>query len=85
MHVLILPSWYFPANTQEISGRMFHHHASALRKEGIDARIFYAELNMRSPLKKVTSFAAEEGVPTWRVHLWFPPKINAYLIRLWAE
>src|SRR5688500_12920113 len=85
MHVLILPSWYFPAGSQEIKGRMFHHHASALRKEGIDARILYAELNLKSPLKKTTSFIAEEGVPTWRANIWFPPKINSYLIRLWAE
>src|SRR5688572_1058836 len=85
MHVLILPSWYFPAGSAEISGRMFHQLARALKSEGIDARILYAELNLRSPLLKKMRFEEEDQVPTWRINQWSPPKLTSFLIRNWIK
>lgn len=85
MHVLILPSWYFNAETQEIQGRMFHQHAEAMRKEGVDARIFFAQLGPYSSLIKKHQFKIEDGVPTWRVHQWMLPKLNSFLTHLWIQ
>lgn len=83
MHVLILPSWYFPADSHEITGRMFHQLARAVRKEEIDARIFYAEFNLQSGFFKKSHHSIEGEVPTWRVNKWFPPKINSWLTHAW--
>lgn len=85
MHVLILPSWYFPADTQELPGRMFHHVAGALREEQMDARIFYAALHPKYIFQKSYSFKAEEGVPTWRTSGWTFPKINKAAFKLWRK
>lgn len=85
MHVLILPSWYFAAGSQEIKGRMFHQHAKALRKRGMDACILFADLNPVSPFRQVINRSDEEGVPTWRMRQWFLPKIHPLLIRLWIK
>ena len=85
MQVLIIPSWYFKSGSLEIQGRMFHHHASALREKGIDARIFFAELNYYNSLKGVTSFANEDGIPTWRIAQWYLPKINYSITKAWAS
>lgn len=85
MHILILPSWYFRADSNEITGRMFHQFAHAMRKEGFDARIFYAELNLKSTFIKKTHHSIESDVPTWRVNKWYPPKINSVFIRAWIS
>lgn len=85
MHVLILPSWYFPPGTQEIAGRMFHHMAKGLREEGIDARLLYASYSIRGPFFKQTSYAIEEDVPTWRIDQFYPPKTNTFLVRFWIN
>lgn len=85
MHVLILPSWYFPPGTQEIAGRMFHHLAKGLREEGIDARILYSDYSTKGPIFKKTTFNIEEDVPTWRTAQLFPPKGNAYFFRMWIK
>lgn len=85
MHVLILPSWYFKLDTQEIQGRMFHHHAAAMRNEGIDARIFFAQVGPYSSPIKPRQFNIEEEVPTWRVQKWMLPKLNQFLIQLWIQ
>ncbi len=85
MHVLILPSWYFPADTQEIGGRMFHQLAFDLRQQGFDARILFAELNLSSPLRQESHFGIEEGVPTYRLRQWFPPKFHSLTINLWVR
>ena len=84
MHALILPSWYFSADSHEITGRMFHQFADAMRREGFDARIFYAELNHKSTFIKKSHHSIEDDVPTWRVNKWFPPKINSLFIRAWT-
>ena len=83
MHVLIIPSWYFPPETNEIGGRMFHHLASGLREKDIDARILFADFSPGSPFKKQVTFTEESGVPTWRVRQWFPPKFNKKMIEWW--
>jgi glycosyltransferase involved in cell wall biosynthesis len=85
LHILIIPSWYFPADTDEISGRMFHHLASGLRAEGIDARIFYPEYSKKGPLFNRIRHQIEAGVPTWRVYRWFPPKVNTFLYKRWIK
>ena len=85
MHVLILPSWYFKKGTSQLRGRMFHQHAHALRKQGIDARILVGEFNFGQPLLKKIIRSKEDNIPTWRIKQWFPPKINAYLIKLWVR
>lgn len=85
MHVLILPSWYFPADSLDISGRMFHHLASALRKDDVDARILYAELKPVRSFSKKLEMKVEDGVPTWRARQFFPPKMNSLFIRKWIN
>jgi glycosyltransferase involved in cell wall biosynthesis len=65
---------------------MFHQYAKALRKRGIDARIFFADFNPDSPFKKAeVNFSDEESVPTWRMYQWFPPKFHSILINLWIK
>jgi glycosyltransferase involved in cell wall biosynthesis len=85
MHVLILPSWYFPLGSQAIAGRMFHHLAGALRANGIDARILYSDYSIKAPLIKSVSHQLEEGVPTWRFSQIFLPKANARLMAWWRH
>ncbi len=85
MQVLIIPSWYFPPGTHEIGGRMFHQFASGLKEQGIDARVLFAEFSPGAPFKKQISINAEEGIPTWRIRQWFPPKFNSTLIHLWIR
>ena len=83
MHILILPSWYFPPGTQEIAGRMFHHLAGGLREQGIDARVLHSEYSTKGLLFKNVTFEVEEDVPTWRTSQFFPPKGNAFLLKIW--
>ncbi len=83
MHVLVLPSWYFPPGSQEIAGRMFHQLTKGLREEGVDARLLYADYSTQGPLFKRTTFTIEDEVPTWRTFQFFPPKANAFLVRRW--
>ena len=85
MHVLVLPSWYFPSGSQEIAGRMFHHLASGLREEGIDARVLYADYSTRGDFFKKSEQAIEAGVPTWRNSQFYPPKRNKPLITWWKN
>lgn len=85
MHVLIIPSWYFPAESDEIGGRMFHQLAAGLREQEIDARIFFGDFSLRGPIKKQTHFKTEESVPTWRVSQWLPPKLNSFFIHQWVR
>lgn len=85
MHVVIVPSWYFPIHSNEIMGRMFHTHAAALRKEDIDARIVYGSYSRRDPLFPVNFWEEELGVPTWRTSRWFLPKINPIIFRCWIR
>ena len=66
MHVLILPSWYFPFDSQGIAGRMFHQLAGGLRNQNIDARIFYPHYAANGPIFKRVHETVEDGVPTWR-------------------
>ncbi len=85
MHILILPSWYFPPGTQEIAGRMFHHLAGGMREQGIDARVLHSEYSTKGPLFKNVTFEIEEEVPTWRTTQFFPPKGNAFLLKMWIR
>ena len=85
MHVLIIPSWYFPYGTHEIGGRMIHHFASGMREEGIDARILFADFSLSAPFLKQTNYSIEEGVPTWRTRQWFVPKFNSAMIYFWIS
>jgi glycosyltransferase involved in cell wall biosynthesis len=83
MHILVLPSWYFPPGSQEIAGRMFHQLTKGLREEGVDARILYADYSTKGPLFKKTTFIIEDEVSTWRTFQFFPPKANEFLFRMW--
>ena len=83
MHVLVIPSWYFPPGTPEIAGRMFHQLTRGLREEGVDARLLYADYATNGPLFKKTTYTIDDKVPTWRTFQFFPPKANTFLIRRW--
>jgi len=85
MHILVLPSWYFPPDSQEIAGRMFHQLAKGLREEGVDARVLYSDYSRKGPLFKKTTFTTEDGVPTWRTSQLFPPKVNTLLFLMWIS
>jgi glycosyltransferase involved in cell wall biosynthesis len=85
MHVLILPSWYFPYGTKEIGGRMVHDFAKGLMDADVDARILFADFNIRGPFRKKINIDTEEEVPTWRMYHWFLPKMNSFLIKKWAQ
>ena len=85
MHVLILPSWYYTAGSEEISGRNFHQLAKALRDTGVDARILYAHYSPLNPLVRKQSFLVEDDVPTTRITQWFPPKIHTTVIKWWIK
>ena len=76
MHVLILPSWYFSAHDNGISGRMFHQLAKELRHDGIDARVLYAELGLRHSFSGNKNVSNEDEVPTWRYQQFALPKRN---------
>lgn len=85
MRILILPSWYFPPGSAEISGRMFHHLASDLRDHEIDARIFYADFSISKSFLKKKSFQIEDHVPTFRIAQWYPPRITPFFIKRWIR
>ena len=85
MRVWILPSWYFKEGSGDLQGRMFHAYAKSLIRSGIDASIVYAELNQRQPLKKLETFAIEDGVPTWRIRQFSIPKINRVAASVWKK
>lgn len=85
MYVLVIPSWYFDSGSESIAGRNFHALALALREQNIDARIFFARLSMTDPVKLQMAYDTEEGVPTFRVRQWFPPKVHKYIIYQWVE
>ncbi len=85
MHVLILPSWYFPLGSQEIGGRMFHHLADGLRVKEIDAHILYSNYSTKGNLFRKEHDALEEGVSTYRYSQFFPPKVNKSLIAWWRK
>ena len=85
MHVLILPSWYFPPGTPEIAGRMFHQLAKGLRDEGLDARVLYSDYSTKGPIFRKNSYNIEDGVPTWRTSQFFVPKTNAFFMRMWIN
>lgn len=85
MHLLLLPSWYFPFGSQAIAGRMFYHLASGLRENDIDARILYSNYAATESLIKKEEANVEEGVPTWRYSQMYPPKVNAFILQLWQK
>ncbi len=85
MHILILPSWYFPQDSQEITGRMFHHLALGLRERAIDARILFSDYSTSSPLLKKEEHEEEGGVPTWRYRQFYPPKLTKLILSLWKN
>lgn len=85
MQVLIIPSWYFPKGSDAISGRMFHAHAAGLIAEGIHATVFYPEYSMSGPLFRRHTFETEDGVPTFRIQRWWPPKANGFLYQQWLR
>ena len=85
MYVLVIPSWYFDPGSESIAGRNFHALALALRDHDMDARIFFAHLSMTDPVKVHMSYDTEDGVPTFRVRHWFPPKVHKYIITQWVE
>ena len=85
MHILILPSWYFAADSDSIAGRNFHQLARGLREANIDARIFYSSYSPVNSFFKKYNYHVEDGIPTWRVKQWFPPKLHALLISFWIN
>ncbi len=85
MHVLILPSWYFPYGSQEIAGRMFHQLAFCLREKGVDARVLYSDYTTKAPIFRKERHGLEETVPTWRFSQFYLPKRNKLLIAWWIK
>ncbi len=85
LKILIVPSWYFPAGSDALAGRMFHHHALALREAGHDAAIWYAAYSpVRMPWGD-GGFRREDGVPTWRAGGWALPRWTHGLTRHWID
>ena len=85
MHALIIPSWYFAANSNEIAGKNFQQLAKGLREKGIDARIYYGHYSPRAPLLKKHSFSVEDTVPTLRESHFTMPKIHPAFIQNWIN
>jgi glycosyltransferase involved in cell wall biosynthesis len=85
MHILVIPSWYFPAETDSLSGRMFHTHAAGLIEAGEQASIFYLEHTLKHFIFSKTTYQPEDGVPTYRKLRWWPPKANALLYKRWIN
>lgn len=85
LHALIIPSWYFAANSNEIGGKNFHQLAKGLREKGIDARIFYGHYSPHASLMKKNSFSVEETVPTRRESHFTMPKIHPEFIKNWIN
>ncbi len=85
MNVLIIPSWYFQPDSQEIGGKNFHLLAKALREDHIGTSIYYGQYWLKGPVRKKSSYIIEDGVPTWRTTQWFPPKINSVLLNAWIK
>ncbi|HSF88104.1 MAG TPA: glycosyltransferase [Saprospiraceae bacterium] len=85
MQVVIIPSWYFDPGSLSIAGILFHEHAIELRRLGIDAQIAYPGYSGSSWRSSGSTYAIEKGVPTWRGHGWFPPKIHTSIIAWWIR
>lgn len=85
MQVVIIPSWYFNAGSSSIAGILFQDHAIELRKMGIDAQIAYPGYSGSSLQSTGSTYAIENGVPTWRGHGWSPPKIHKSIIAWWIR
>jgi len=66
MHILFIPSWY-PKTPDDISGCFFREQAIALARAGhqVGVLAFYSRLSLQLGLQ--SSF--DEGVQTWRIHL----------------
>lgn len=85
MRVLIIPSWYFPHGSDEIGGRMFHELAIGLKEQGIDVHILFADFSRHAPFNKQININYEQGILTWRVSHFFPPKLTSLLIQSWIR
>ncbi|HJW31550.1 MAG TPA: glycosyltransferase, partial [Saprospiraceae bacterium] len=85
MYILIIPSWYFPVDSEEIAGRMFHDLAKGLRERDLDARIFYPDFSLQSTIVRTSRYLTERSVPTYRVQQWFPPKKNSFFLKWWIR
>jgi glycosyltransferase involved in cell wall biosynthesis len=85
LKILIVPSWYFPAGSDVLAGRMFHQHALALREAGHDAAIWYAAYSPARMPWGGSGFRDEEGVPTWRAGGWALPRWTHGLTRHWID
>jgi glycosyltransferase involved in cell wall biosynthesis len=85
LRVLVLPSWYFPSGSGDLTGRNFHRHALALRQHGVDARIFYGDFSLTAFSKKNILKVTEDGVPTYRISRWHLPRLHQFIIRSWIR
>lgn len=85
LKILIVPSWYFEANSRSISGIMFHHHAKALRDSGIDAEIWFGKVSPSQSIRTAVISDVEDSVPTTRFSSWAPPRLNTAMIRWGLE
>ena len=85
LKILIVPSWYFPAGSDDLAGRMFHQHALALREAGHDAAVWYAAYSPARMPWTGTGFRDEDGVPTWRAGGWALPRWTHGLTRHWID
>lgn len=85
MHILLMPSWYFPHGSQEIQGRMVLHLAQGLRQRGFDARILYTDYHFKGPFIRKVTWQTEEYVPTMRISGFLPPKRNKGIMTWWLR
>lgn len=85
MRILIVPSWYFPAGSDTLTGRMFHHHAALLRGAGQDSGIWYPDFSTAPWPFPQQSYAVEEGVPTWRTRGFTLPRWTPVLAERWVR
>lgn len=85
LHILIVPSWYFPSGSSGLAGRMFQHHAQVLREEGHDARIWHGAFGPDRAWPGRTVQGVEDDVPTTRTSAWALPRWTAALTRRWVN
>lgn len=89
MKILVLPGWY-PGKMNELTGDFVMYQTQALVKVGIHASVIYSDLSYKFlfskyPLRHTRTFAVENGVPTYRLEGFFPPKVSLFLLKKWAK
>ena len=90
MKLMVIPSWYSTRPNSSV-GTPFKEQTKALIREGIDASILYADLDIidwrNKPLTIFPKhiYAIEDGIPTFRLRGIFPPKVSLAILNAWGK